>query len=343
MVEGTTSTGFDGRDGRAARRLRLAPVLPSATLLLVATIVLATVPFWLRPVHVSMVMSLLILGLFALSLDLMLTTGGMPSLGHAVYFGAGAYAAGLVAIHYNTNILVMLASAAGAAAACGVLTGWLIARTRGAYLLILTVAVGELVAAGANQWRSLTGGSDGLLGIPAASVWPGHPLSLIDPTNTYWVVLVAAAAGAVALELVRRSPFSRILRGIRDNELRMRALGYRPMLYKYAAITLAASVAGVAGALSVVQLQFTSPSDLRFVLSSLALIAIVIGGGGRWWGPAVGAAVVVLSKDLLPADWQGYAYMILGGLFIVIVYLLPGGVGGAVDRQLARRRRPRPL
>src|SRR5207244_4028075 len=103
--------------------------------------VAATVPLWLRPLYVSMASLILVLGLFALSVDLLLTTTGMPTMGHAAYYGLGAYAAGLVALHYNANIVVMLAAAAAAAAAGGLVTGWLIARSRGPYILILTIAI----------------------------------------------------------------------------------------------------------------------------------------------------------------------------------------------------------
>jgi branched-chain amino acid transport system permease protein len=298
---------------------RLLPLLP-------AVAVLALLPYLLTPFYLAAATSALVLGLFALSVDLLLSSAGIASLGHAVFFGLGSYAAGLVAIHISANVLPMLAIACAAAVAGALLTAWIVARSSGAYLVMITIAVGALFSAGATQWRSLTGGTDGLVGIPPAHLPGGGPLT--GTANVYWLVLAGFALGAVGIHVVRVSPFGRALRGIRDNEARMRALGYYTTLYKYAAICGAALFAGLAGTLSTVSLQYTSPADLGFVLSTTALIAVIVGGSGTWWGPLLGATIITFVGVLLPSSLGAYENLFVGAIFIAVVYLLPGGFTG---------------
>lgn len=317
-----------------AMQSRLRPALGLAAIV----VVLISLPYWLSPVYLTAATATLVLGLFAMSLNLLLGGGGMPSAGHALFFGLGAYGAGLFAVHVSSNALLMIAAAIGIALAGALVTGWIVARSSAAYLLMITIAFGELFAAGVIQWRSLTGGKDGLPGVPAASVLPDST-PLIDVAPVYWFVLAAFAVGAAGLVAVTRSPFGRALRGMRDNELRMRALGYETTLYRWAAICIAAAFAGMAGALSVVSLQFAAPSDMQFLHSAVALIAVIVGGTGRWWGPVLGAAVITYAGVMLPSSLGAYQNLVVGLIFIAVVYAMPGGIAGLWERIVTKARR----
>jgi branched-chain amino acid transport system permease protein len=314
---------------RTGRLLRVA--LP-----LVVLVVLAAVPLFVAPFGTSTLSRILIFALFAVSLDLLVGVTGLPSLGHAAYFGVGAYAAGLVAIHWTAEgvVPVLVAAAAGAVAAGA--TGWLAVRSSGVYFLMLTLAIGELVHQLAQSLASVTGGSNGLYGIPTVRM-AGTPLTL--PGYVYWFVLAVTGLGYLGLHLVASSPFGGVLRGIRDNEPRMRSLGYSPFRYKFAAFVIAGGFAGLAGGLFAAQVRLVTPSEAGFTTSALVLLAVILGGAGSLWGPILGAAVVVLVRDALGPDLDGHGPLLLGIVFVLAVYVLPRGFAGLRD---LLRRRPSP-
>lgn len=294
---------------------------------------LAVAPLVLAPFATTTLTRILAFALFAASLDLLVGITGMPSLGHAAYFGTGAYAAGWVASHLTAEIPIPLVVGAAAGALAAAVTGWITVRSRGVFFLMLTLAIGETMHQLAHTWESATGGANGLTGVPAARL---AGTALLVPGLTYWYVLAGAALGYAALWFVARSWFGAALRGIRDNEPRMRALGYPTALYKYAAFVIAGAVAGAAGALLVAQQRMVTPGDLGFTTASLALLAVVIGGAGSLWGPCVGAAVVVVVRDALAPVLGGHGTLVLGVVFVVVVYLLPQGAAGL--RGILRRR-----
>jgi branched-chain amino acid transport system permease protein len=205
--------------------------------------------------------------------------------------------------------------------------GWLLVRARGTYFLMLTLAVAEIVHELAGRWEGLTGGTNGLAGVPAISLYPGGPPVRLAGV-LYWYVLAAVLVCAGALWVVSRSAFGRTLRGVRDNEERMRSLGYRTFVPRYAVFCIAGAAAGAAGSLWVAQARFVSPADLGFEVSALALLAVVLGGRGSLWGAALGAAVVVLVRDELSPQLGGRGPLVLGLVFVAAVYLLPRGFAG---------------
>ncbi|WP_219417728.1 branched-chain amino acid ABC transporter permease [Pseudonocardia nigra] len=311
-------------------RIRPGPV--AAALVLLA---LAAVPFVVNPFGTTVLGRILVFALFAVSLDLLVGITGLPSLGHAAYFGVGAYAAGLTALHVTSEGVVPVLLAAGAGAVAAAATGWLAVRSSGVFFLMLTLAVGELVYQLATTLDSVTGGSNGLFGIPAVQV-AGTPLTLAG--HVYWFVLAVAVLGFAALWLVAASPFGGVLRGIRDNEPRMRSLGYSPFRYTYAAFVLAGAFAGLAGGLFAAQVRLVTPSEAGFTTGALALLAVVLGGAGSLWGPVLGAAVVVLVRDALGPTLDGHGPLVLGIVFVLAVYLLPRGFAGLAGLGRGRRR-----
>ncbi|MGH2945136.1 MAG: branched-chain amino acid ABC transporter permease [Solirubrobacteraceae bacterium] len=326
----------DGAAGIAASALPQATVnRRELSLHGAALALLAAAPFMLGPGYLSTLGRILFFALLAASLALLVGFVGLPSLGHAAYFGIGAYAAGLIGIHVTASAPVQLAVAVLVAAAVAVPTGWLAIRSHGIYFLMLTLAIGEIVFLFAERSENVTGGSNGLFGIPASEVLPGAPVT--DPAPLYWYVLAVFAVGYAVLWAATRSPFGLALRGIRDNEDRMRALGYATRRYKLAAFCLAGAVAGLAGALLAAHSRFVTPTDASFGTSVVALVAVIIGGAGSLWGACLGAAIVIIVRDEIGSSLGGHGPLVLGAVFILAVYLLPGGIAGLLGR-LGRRR-----
>jgi branched-chain amino acid transport system permease protein len=248
----------------------------------------------------------------------------------------GAYTAGLVSVHVTSEGVVPVLAAGLAGAVAAAATGWLAVRSSGVFFLMLTLAIGEIVFQLATTLDSVTGGSNGLYGIPAVRLG-GTPLTLAG--YVYWFVLAVTVAGFACLWLVSRSPVGGVLRGIRDNEPRMRSLGYSPFRYKYVAFVIAGAFAGVAGGLFAAQVRLVTPSEASFTTGALALLAVVLGGAGSLWGPVLGAAVVVLVRDALGPTLDGHGPLVLGIVFVLAVYLLPRGFAGLAGVSGALRRR----
>ncbi|MDQ3463463.1 MAG: branched-chain amino acid ABC transporter permease, partial [Actinomycetota bacterium] len=285
-------------------------------------VVLALVPLFVAPYETGILARILTFALLAVSLDLLVGITGLPSLGHAAYFGIGAYTAGWLSINVTSEAPVPLLAATAAGALAAAATGWLAVRSSGIFFLMLTLAIGELIFQLAQQWESVTGGSNGLYGIPAVRV-AGSPLTEVG--FVYWYLLAAFVLGYAVLQVVSASPFGAVLRGIRDNEPRMRSLGYSPFRYKLAAFVLAGAVAGLAGGMLAAQQRLVTTADLGFTTAALALLAVVIGGAGTLWGACLGAALVVLIRDALGPRLDGHGPLVLGLVFILAVYLLPRG------------------
>ena len=293
---------------------------------------LAAAPFFLAPYATTTLTRILVFALLAVSLDLLAGVTGLPSLGHAAYFGVGAYAAGWLAIHATSHALAQLGFAVAAGAVVAATAGWVAVRSHGVFFLMLTLAIGEIIQQLAQSWTSVTGGSNGLYGIPATRIG-GTGLSQV--AFLHWYATAVFAVGFAVVWSVAASPLGATLRGIRDNEPRMRALGYATRRYKLAAFVIAGGVAGLAGGLLAAQQRLVTPADLGFTTSALALIAVVIGGAGRLWGACLGAALVVIVRDYLGPDLGGHGPLVLGLVFIAVVYALPRGVAGLRRRAVS--------
>jgi branched-chain amino acid transport system permease protein len=303
-------------------------LVPGAATL--AVVVLALAPLFLAPFATNTLSRILVFGLLAVSLDLLVGVSGLPSLGHAAYFGIGAYAAGWVSINVTSAIPVPLIVGAVAGAIGAAATGWITVRAHGVFFLMLTLAIGELLHQLAQTWETATGGANGMAGIPPARAG-GEPLLLAG--LVYWYVLAAFVLGFAVVWVVSRSPFGAALKGIRDNEPRMRALGYPTRLYKYGVFVLAGSIAGMAGALLAAQQRLVTPADLGFATAALALLAVIIGGAGSLWGPVIGAAIVIIVRDAIGPSLDGHGALLLGVVFIAVVYGLPNGTAGIIRRR----------
>jgi branched-chain amino acid transport system permease protein len=284
---------------------------------------------------------ILIVGLLALSLDLILGYAGIVSLGHAAYFGLGAYTAGLLASHGWGEPLSALLAAGVVAAAVGFPISFLVVRGGDLSRLMVTLGIGLMLFEAANKAAAVTGGVDGLSGI---EMWKLLGLFSFDIEGrvAYAYCLVITLLLFVVLRHLTRSPFGLSLRGIRENPKRMPALGAPVRARQVAVFTVSAAVAGIAGALLTQTTQFVGLDTLGFSRSAELLIILVLGGTGRLYGALVGAAVYMIAQDYLsglnPVYWQFW----IGLLLIVVVLVGRGGIMGVLERAWERLDRKTP-
>ncbi|MGO1166178.1 MAG: branched-chain amino acid ABC transporter permease [Janibacter sp.] len=309
----------------------------SSILAILAVLVLVAVPL-IFPADLANTLSrVLALALLAVSLDLLVGVSGMPSLGHAAPFGVGAYTAALVARDVDAFAPVALLAAVVMGGLFALITGVLMVRTKGTYFLMLTLAIAELAHVLAQRWEGLTGGTNGLYSIPSLTLVPGgEPVTLAG--IRYWWILFVFLVGFAVVWWTSRSTLGRSLRGLRDNEERMGSIGYSTFRLKLVVYAIAGAVAGAAGSMWVAQNRFVSPEDLAFEVSAMALLAVVVGGRGRLWGAVLGAALVTIVRDDIGASLGGRGPLLLGLVFIAVVYLLPHGFAGTNWRALLTRR-----
>ncbi|MFP5335944.1 MAG: branched-chain amino acid ABC transporter permease [Actinomycetes bacterium] len=287
---------------------------------------LAALPLFLAPFPIGLAGRILAFGLLVVSVDLLTGVTGMPTLGQVAYFGTGAYTAGLVGVHLTSNGFVQLLAGTLLGALVALVTGAVAVRTAGIVFLMVTLAIGELAHRLADSWP-LVGASNGLAGIPAITLVPGgEPLRLAG--FVYWWVLGVFLAGTAVAFVVKASPLGRSMRGVRDGEQRLQALGQQTYSVKLLAYTIAGGLAGAAGTAWAAQTRFISPGDLGFDMAAFALLSVVLGGAGTLWGPVVGGAVVILVRDWVSGYFDGRGAMLLGILFVVSVYVLPQGIAG---------------
>jgi len=302
----------------------------------VALLVALALPFLLGPYAISTTSRILAFGLLAMSVTLLTGLTGLPTLGQAAYFGVGAYTAAHVAAGVTAVGPVQVVAAAAVAAVAAAFTGVAAVRVRGVAFIMVTLAIAELAFSAAVRWRSVTRGTDGFSGIPdVVPFWGLAPLELEGLVYYYVLAVFLLLFGVTTL--VVRSPFGLVLRGLRDNEARMRAVGYATTLHALAAYTVAGALAGAAGALWVSIQQFVSPGDLGFEVAALALLAAVLGGVGSLWGAVLGAGLVIVTRDYIGGFVEGHAPLLLGVLFVVAVYVIPRGVAGLLERRPATR------
>ena len=286
--------------------------------------------YFVFPQHRVLGNLVLITGLFAVSLDLILGYAGIVSLGHAAYFGIGAYAAGILAARGWGEPLSGLLVAGAAGAILGYATSFLVVRGSDLARLMVTLGIGLMLFEGANQLPSITGGADGLSGITMWKILGLFSFDLAGSTAYVYSLAVTFLLFAFARRLVS-SPFGLGLRGIRENVRRMPAIGAPVAARLVAVYTVSAGVAGVAGGLLAQTTQFVGLDVFGFPRSADLMIMLVLGGAGRLYGGLVGAAVFMVAhhwlSDLNPVYWQFW----LGLLLVVVVLYGRGGILGALE------------
>ena len=313
------------------------------SLLLAAILLLALFPAFGSTFYLQLGAKIMIMAIFALSLDLLVGHTGLVSLGHAAYFGIAAYALAWISPQYDAaSLWLTLPAAMAAAALIALLIGSLVVRTAGVYFIMVTLAFAQMLYSLFHD-TALGGGSDGVYihVRPELDIAGFKPLDLEDPAQFYYFVLVVLAAVYAFLTRLIRAPFGRALAGIKANEQRMRSVGFPVFGYKLGAFVIAGALAGLAGYLAACQFGFVNPDILAWHQSGVVLMMVILGGMGRLHGAVLGAFGYVLIQELLsaPALLGGYAkhwQLAMGALIVMIVLVLPHGIAGFIDIALRR-------
>jgi branched-chain amino acid transport system permease protein len=296
----------------------------------------ALAAFFVFPAHRVLGTQVIITALFALSLDLLLGYAGIVSLGHAAFFGLGAYTAGLLAVHGWAEPLTGLVAAAVVAAAVGYATSFLIVRAPPLGQLMITLGVGLMLQELANKESRWTGGVDGMSDVPSWQLLGAFRFDLASRTGYFYSLAITFAAFLLVRRVVS-SPFGLSLRAIREGATRMPALGAPVGRRLVAVFTLAAALAGIAGALLTQTTQFVGLDVLSFERSASVIIMLVLGGTGRMYGAFLGAGLFMLMKDYLarldPVYWEFW----IGLLLVAVVLVGRGGLLGIAETVRERR------
>ena len=305
--------------GKKERLFRFAPFI-------IIGLFLVTLPAYAGVAFVSLLTKILIFGLLVMALDLLVGYTGLWAFGHAALFGVAAYTTGILIVQYDITSF-WLSAPAGILMAVFVacVFGVIALRASAIYFLLITLALGQLVFEIVNtslgRLGELTGGSDGFGGVP----YPELGLSF-STTSYYYFVLVFFIGCAFLLYVIIKSPFGHSLQGIRENETRMRCLGYNTWLFKYIAFIIAGLFAGVAGVLYVHFNGFISPEGVGFGASGLLWLMLIIGGRGTLWGAVIGSAVILglqyYSGVFTPERWP----LIMGACMVAVIMFYRGGI-----------------
>ncbi len=267
-----------------------------------------------------------IVAILAMSLDVLLGYTGLPSLGHAAYFGVSAYAVGILATDHQASFATCFVVGLVLAGVTAALFGLLAIRASGVYFLMITLALGMVVWGLAFRWVSMTKGDNGIAGVPRPEL--GLPWSFWSPLPFFYLALLALVVSWVVLGIIIRSPFGMSLRGIRESETRMRALGYNVWLHKYLAFVISGVFAGFAGIFWAYYNGFVSPADVQLVTSVESLLMVALGGPGTLAGSVLGAASIVFLKNFVSVYTKRWL-LILGAVYIGVILFAPKGILGA--------------
>ena len=304
--------------------------------MVIVFMLLFSIPFWIDTVGLYQYLGveILIWMVYALGFNLLLGYTGLPSFGHGAYFGVGAYAFGLVQHHLVVNIWLGLVCGVLAAAAAGALVALFISHRRGIYYGLLTIAFGQVFWYTAVKWHTLTGGEDGLLNIPRPDIFT---TSLKSNTALYYLAFAFFCVVVVALWRLIHSPFGKVIKAIKQNEMRAAFIGYNVRFYKFLVFTISAGIAGLAGSLFAMAQESAYPDVMSLHVSGHVVMMTLIGGGFvSFWGPVLGATVFFLARDLLGSLTETWLLW-YGLMFMIIVMFKPEGLAG-IWQDLVNRR-----
>lgn len=300
--------------------------------LLLAGMAAAALAIWGDDYSLRFAAEILLIGTAVMSLNVLVGFAGLVSLGHGALFGVAAYAAAVISPHVGGNILLVVPAGMVCAALLAATMALVAHRSKGLFFLVLTLVVGQMTWEVVFRWRAVTGGADGLRGFPALS-FAGLPAS--QPLSLFVLAMALAALGGWVLHTFVRAPVGEAVQGMRDQPLRMRALGYSLARLRMASFLVTGAVAGAAGALYPFVNQYVGPHVVHWSMSATLVIMAVLGGIGTLSGGFVGAALYLVAQTQLSSyteRWQ----LAIGLLFVLTVIFLPNGIVPA----LARRRRP---
>ncbi len=282
--------------------------------------------------YISFGSRLLIFALVASSLNLILGFGGMVSLGHAAYFGAGAYTVAIMMYYDILSAWASWPSAIAVGAVLALIIGSICLRTRGVYFIMITLAFAQMVYYIFVSLRTY-GGDDGLSMMQRS----GFSIDLTSDTNFYYVVLFLLCACLLLMYRLINSRFGRVLQAIRENETRMQAIGYPVFRYKLTCFVIAGAMAALGGALFANQNYMASPSQLHWMESGTLIVMVILGGMGYFFGGVLGAAVMLILEEILSA-YTTHWPLLLGFVLLAIVLYLPDGLASAFQSRAAHKK-----
>ena len=298
--------------------------IPRASAAVFVCAPVVAVALWFMPpllpsdYFVSLAARLLALVLLAGSFNLLMSYLALSSFGHSALFGVGGYALGILlrAADVDAGIGLVASLAAGAVVAAAL--GPSMLRAAGVYFILLSLAVGQVLWGIADSWRSVTGGSDGMIVYAVPHIFG---VDLVTPTAIFRLVMVVAVIGTVGLYVIVHSAFGSVLRGVRESELRMVALGYNVFAVRLLAFVLSGAIGGLAGGLVTVVNHFVSPDAMSVRLAVELVLCVILGGRGTFWGPLVAAFALFACEEAISAFTPVWP-LFLGLLFIAGVYVL---------------------
>ena len=321
----------------------LLPTPARAALIALFLLALAAFPQADQEFYTELVTRVMILSIFAISLDLLVGYTGLISFGHAAWFGMGGYVFALLGTKYQitSSLWLTLPASMLVTALAAFVVGLFVLRTRGMFFIMVTLAFAQIFYFLFHDVKALGGSSDGmnLRGKPSAAIGDWVPFELTDTNTLYYLVLVLLIGLLLFMSFLLRSPLGRALQGIRENEHRMAAIGYPVFRYKLAAFTLAGSLGGLAGYLFAVLNSSVNPELLSWHQSADVLLILILGGMGQLWGGVVGAFTFVLLQELL-SGFTKLWHLWLGVVIVLLVLFLPDGMFSLFGRirQLLRGR-----
>jgi len=302
-------------------------------ILIVGAMALAVLPPLLSSYWVGLLTQMLIFGILAMSLDILLGYTGMPSFGHAGFFGVAAYAVAVIATRYRAGFLASAVTGLVVGTLVAAAFGLLVSHVRDVYFLMITLALGMVLWGLSFRWIPLTGGDNGISDIPRLGSHFGILWSGAVPFY-YLTLLIFAACGGV-LSLLVRSPFGLTLQGIRESESRMKSLGVNTWLHRYLSYIISGLFASIAGIVWAYYNGFVGPTYLDLTASSELFLMVTLGGPGTLIGPAIGAGAIVLLKNVISSYTQRWL-MILGAVYIITILWAPEGLWNLGARQRSK-------
>jgi len=274
--------------------------------------------YWL-----SILTLILIFGILAMSLDILMGYTGLPSFGHAAFFGVAAYTVAILSTRYQIGFWGCFAGAVLMATLIAAIFGLLVAHTKGVTFLMITLALSMVVWGLAFRWVDMTAGDNGISGISRPDI--SGMIDMWDNATFYYFVLIIYVMVFLAINLFLASPFGQTLKGIRESETRMQNLGYNTWLHKFLSYVAAGMFASISGVLWAYYNGFVSPSDIEITASFEAFLMVILGGPGTLIGPALGAGIIIFLQNFLSSFTERWL-MIIGVIYILTILYLPGGV-----------------
>lgn len=284
--------------------------------------------------YTALASEILIYAMFALGFNLLLSYTGLPSFGHAAFFGIGAYGLALTQLKWVKDLWLGLFVGMLAAGFFAALVGAIIARKRGVYFALLTLAFGQMFFFIAFRWDEVTGGETGLTGFdrPPLAIPGLPPLNLTAPMNFYLFTLIVLMVVMILIWRLIHSPFGSVLQAVKQNELRAKYLGYNTIFYKWASFTLSGMISGLAGAMFALQHGSVFPQYLYWTESGNVVMITIMGGGVvNFFGPVLGAGIFVILQNAIGALTEHWLFL-LGLTFILIVMVIPEGILGLFEK-----------